>query len=135
MIQRDLFPEGISSSQMMTLTALSNEVDVASPEKYLVACRAHLQKARNAQAQNPVVNVALAEGIVERFEAVVQDWDNIATHPAVWLCAAMKYFVSLDDEEPDLESLVGFEDDCEVLNACLEFAGLETLKINPEEYD
>lgn len=52
-----------------------------------------------------------------------------------WLAGAILYFAQSNDGEPDLTSPIGFEDDTEVLNACLRFAHLEALCLNPEDYD
>jgi hypothetical protein len=45
------------------------------------------------------------------------------------------YFASCDDDEPDLSSPIGFEDDTEILNACLRFASLDDLCLKVEDYD
>jgi hypothetical protein len=45
------------------------------------------------------------------------------------------YYANADDAEADLTSPIGFEDDVEVLNACLRFARLDELCLNPEDYD
>jgi uncharacterized membrane protein YkvA (DUF1232 family) len=52
-----------------------------------------------------------------------------------WLAGAVHYFTSGSDCEPDFTSPIGFEDDVEVLNACLRLAGLSHLSLKPEEYD
>lgn len=40
-----------------------------------------------------------------------------------------------NDDEPDFTSPIGFEDDTEVLNACLRLAQLGALCLHPEDYD
>ena len=40
-----------------------------------------------------------------------------------------------EDDESDHLSPIGFEDDAEVLNACLRFANLPELCLKTEDYD
>jgi hypothetical protein len=43
------------------------------------------------------------------------------------------YFSSANKEEDDHKSPIGFDDDAEVINACLRVAGRNDLCINPED--
>jgi uncharacterized membrane protein YkvA (DUF1232 family) len=52
----------------------------------------------------------------------------------VWLKGAMLYFVEVDDGDHDFDSPIGFNDDVDVLNACLSMAGLDDLYLNPENF-
>lgn len=62
-------------------------------------------------------------------------WSYCSINARAWLSAAMLYFVSANDAEPDFSSPIGFEDDAEVLNACLKLAHLDELLVRPEDYD
>jgi uncharacterized membrane protein YkvA (DUF1232 family) len=46
--------------------------------------------------------------------------DDLTEASRYWLRAAMLYFVYSQDDEPDLSSQIGFEDDCEALSACID---------------
>ena len=59
---------------------------------------------------------------------------QLADASQFWLRAAIYYFAH-DDDEPDFSSPIGFEDDAEVLNACLRLAGRDDLCLKPEDYD
>jgi uncharacterized membrane protein YkvA (DUF1232 family) len=82
-----------------------------------------------------MVNVRLAEAICGVIRTVVADWDSLPTPSHSWLRAAIQYFGNCDDDQPDFTSPIGFEDDTEVLNACLHLAGRDDLCLKPEDYD
>lgn len=82
-----------------------------------------------------MVNVALAEAITAIYANLLSRWPSLSTMATPWLKGAMLYFVETDDDDPDFDSPIGFEDDVEVLNACLRMAGLEELCLNPEDFD
>ena len=69
------------------------------------------------------------------FEEVYLLWNGIPEAYAYWLKGAMLYFSSGNDDEPDFSSPIGFEDDTEVLNACLRYANLSHLCLKVENYD
>ncbi len=62
-------------------------------------------------------------------------WETLAPNMRRWFAGAILHFASSDDDEPDFTSPIGFEDDAEVLNAFLRFAGYDDLCVNPEDYD
>jgi uncharacterized membrane protein YkvA (DUF1232 family) len=82
-----------------------------------------------------MINVRLAEAICHVIRRVVADWDNLPLSSHSWLRAAIYYFAHCSDDQPDFTSPIGFEDDAEVLNACLRLAGREDFCLNPEDYD
>ncbi len=82
-----------------------------------------------------MINLRLATAIVEVIERVVGDWNSLPADARSWLAGAMHYFCKCNDDEPDFSSPIGFEDDTEVLNACLRFAKLNDLCLNVEDYD
>lgn len=82
-----------------------------------------------------MINVRLASAIVSVLELVVSDWDSMQGNARWWMRGAMHYFATSDDDEPDFQSPIGFEDDAEILNACLTFAGRNDLCLNVEDYD
>jgi hypothetical protein len=61
--------------------------------------------------------------------------DSLTPSVRNWLAGAILYFYGCDEDEADFTSPIGFEDDTEILNACLKLAGLEELRLNPEDFD
>jgi uncharacterized membrane protein YkvA (DUF1232 family) len=82
-----------------------------------------------------MINVRLAAAIVSLLEKLVSHWGSLAPNQAFWVKGAMHYFATSNDDEPDFQSPLGFEDDAEILNACLKFIGRNDLRLNAEDYD
>ena len=120
---------------MAALTRLTKGAASLSPVDCLKQAKDHLQRAASLAASKPTVNMALAKAIIEACEQVVADFDSLPPHSKAWLKGAMLYFAQTEDGEHDFDSFLGFDDDCEVLNACLELAGRDDLLLNPEDYD
>lgn len=130
-----LYPEGLDS---YLVDALRNAV--ARSEGWELApllqkVHDHVEKARSLRAQNPMVHVRLAEAIAQVYGVVHDRWEQIPKGAHPWLKGAMFYFTEADDDDPDFSSPIGFEDDVEVLNACLHMAGLEELCLDPMDFD
>ena len=129
--QLDVLTRYADAARNATLTDLLRETDD------------HVADARLAHKDNPLVNVPLAEALAGVIRRLVDDWETGRFEPEAslrydvgyWLRGALRYFSHSDDEEPDLSSPLGFEDDAEVLNACLRLAGLDDWCIHPEDYD
>ena len=100
-----------------------------------IAALDHLAGTVEAHKQNALINVRLAKAICERVEAVAATWEDLNPGARFWLGGAIHYFVMSQDDESDHTSPIGFEDDAEVLNACLRLAELPELCLNIQDYD
>lgn len=130
-----IFPEGLTQKEFDLLNQCVNDSSNQSPSKLFDQTQNHLEKIRNAHSRNAYVNLRLAEAICNTFHTVINEWDHLPQKSYPWLCGMMKYFVLSSDLEDDFNSPIGFDDDVEIMNACLRFAGREDLCINPEDYD
>ena len=135
--QRGLFPtpDGLSREQVWRLADLADAAAGTELSDLIEQVEAHTIDARRAHATNRLVNVCFAEAICNVYRKIVDDWDEISAEGHYWLRGAMRYFVSCDDDEPDFQSAIGFEDDSEVLNACLRMIRRHDLCLNPEDFD
>ena len=131
----DFKTAGLSQSQFDKLSKLAHMASTPDSDQLLIDVRQHFEQTRVAQASNQMVNLRLASAIVDVIERVSGDWDSLSDNCQIWLAAAIQYFSDSNDDEPDFKSPIGFEDDVEVLNACLRFAKLGHLCINVEDYD
>lgn len=95
----------------------------------------HLEAARKAHGADSFVNLGMAEGLWGVLEQVAEKWDCIEASFQYWFRGAFGYFIADDDELNDFESPIGFEDDLEVLNACLRLAGMDDLMLDPKDFD
>lgn len=74
------------------------------------------------------VDLALAKQIAAVLAALLRPVSlNATNHQAVQLAAL--YFTESKDSEPDVDSVLGFEDDAHVLNAVLRYLGRDDLLI------
>lgn len=89
---------------------------------------AHLAKARRLAERAAWVDVGSAEQIAGVLTSLLADWDALAEHHHA-IQRAVEAFVDEDDEEPDFDSPVGFDDDVEVLNRVLAHIGRDDLRI------
>jgi len=133
--QLNLFPSGLTRGQFEQLNGLVQTGADLSITELRSRASDHLARATAAHSTNRLVNLRLAKAIHDAIEAVADQWSVVATSARGWLAGAILYFAGSNDDEPDFDSPIGFEDDAEVLNACLRVAGLEELCIDPEEYD
>lgn len=133
--QLDLYPTGLTRSQFDRLVALADEASGKPLANVLADVRQHAKDAEAAHVRNRLVNVRLASAISNTVDEVAKRWEDLPTVARSWLAAAFLYFADCDDDEPDFTSPIGFEDDAEILNACLRFAKLDELCLNVEDYD
>ncbi|MDZ7697743.1 MAG: DEAD/DEAH box helicase [Deltaproteobacteria bacterium] len=126
-------PEGLSKKQIDSLIEYSKETSQKTLEQIINQADGHLEKIREVCLENTFINVDLAETIYAVFQEIARDWDRIPGFARPWCAGMMRYFATVEDEENDFSSPIGFEDDVEVVNACLRLAGRENLCIVPEE--
>lgn len=117
------------------LTLHTRAAHPLSKDELLVKVQEHLEKIRMVAQSNPIIHLSLVEALAQTYEHLGVIWNKIPSHIYPWLKGAMYYFINPDDEDHDFESPIGFEDDVEVLNACLRLGDLETLCLNPEDFD
>lgn len=130
-----LFFDDLDAQIMSNLVDASRQAEDFEPIELLEKVHSHLELARSKAATHPMIHLRLAEALTQTYSVVVERWAEIPGAAQNWLKGAMLYFVNLNDSDHDFDSPIGFEDDVEVLNACLLFAGLEALCLNPEEFD
>jgi hypothetical protein len=128
-------PDSLSETLLGSLRRLVKAASALSPGDCLRMAESHLAAAVRQYRTQPSVNVRLAQAIYDCCEQLVSSFDTLPDHSKAWIKGAILYFAETSDGEPDFESFLGFEDDCEILNACLRLANRDELIINPEDYD
>lgn len=94
------------------------------------ACSQHANYALEKYKENPLIDFETAEKLATAFKGIEDKWDTLSTDAKDYLKGAMYYFAISEDDEPDFSSFTGFDDDVEVINACLKFAELDHLHID-----
>lgn len=128
-------PAGLSPSELVLLRRFAEEATGRSLAHLEADVQRHWEQASIEHSRNRCVNIQLATAIKETIETVIEQWDDVPSHARSWLAAACVYFANNDDDEPDFTSPIGFEDDAEILNACLRYAGMSQLCLCVEDYD
>ncbi|MDB2686881.1 hypothetical protein N9Y42_06685 [Mariniblastus sp.] len=133
--QRELGPAGLSRKQFSLLTEHADRASSLDEETLLKQVRTHQQDAVRAHERNRLVNLRLATALCESIERAFAEPASLDTGTRYWLKGGALYFADSNDDEPDFTSALGFEDDAELLNACLKHARLPELCITIEDYD
>ena len=131
----ELFPKGLMNHEFEILMKCSKNVDRFSIDEMKEKTDQYFISIEKAYENNSIVNVNLAAAIVSSIHAVCLDWETIPETAKPWCKGMIQYFIETNDDENDLESPIGFDDDADVLNACLKFANRPDLCVDPEEYD
>ncbi|MYL37369.1 hypothetical protein [Halobacillus litoralis] len=90
----------------------------------------HFEKIQEATKQNEFINLHLAEKIREVCLILINEYKKVSHDEQRYINATINYFVDINDEEDDLYSPLGFDDDAEIVNECLELIGKEDLTID-----
>jgi hypothetical protein len=130
-----LYPSGLTPGQICRLEQFATAAEKTSLAALLLAAEQHLRQTEHAYASNRLINVRLAQAMVTVLSGLSNEWSSLTASAQFWLRGSMQYFAKSNDDEPDLQSPIGFEDDVEILNACLRFAGLESMCLTVEDYD
>lgn len=133
--QRELFPAGLTQSQFKCLNRCADESNLLRAEILRQRSEQHLEIAKTAAESNRLINIRLAKAVLDVIRQILDQWETLPGPNRYWLGGAILYFSSGNDDEPDFSSPIGFEDDTEVLNACLKFANLSHLCLKVENYD
>lgn len=133
--QLDLYPMGLTRSQFDRLSAYVERASSTPLSDLRAGVEQHLEQTKLAHERSRLVNLRLATAISVAIGQTCDRWEDLSTNARDWLAGAFLYFAKCNDDEPDFDSPIGFEDDTEVLNACLRFAKLDDLCLNVEDFD
>jgi len=128
-------PTGISRKQFAALVEYASHLETLVAADLLRRVKRHLGAAGVSHSRNRIVNLRLATAIADAAEKLISDWDSIAKEHRNWFGGAILYFADSRDSEHDFSSAIGFEDDAEVLNACLKHAGRGSMCLKIEDFD
>lgn len=130
-----IYPDGLDKLLTQSISIKAQQAEKLEVSALVNQVHSHVALARQVAQQSPMVHIALAEAIEKTYDALSDSWEQLPGYVQPWLKGAMLYFSDPNDEDPDFESPIGFEDDVEILNACLKMAKLDDLCLNPEDYD
>ncbi len=128
-------PEGLSPAEARELDECVARAEHLPLEALLASAREHVAATRMAYAVNPLLDLGLAEALLQSIESLFDHWSAVPPYAQGWCKGMVLYFASCNKDEDDHESPIGFDDDAEVINACLRMAGRDDLCVDPEEYE
>ena len=89
----------------------------------------HLEKVLQETRRNEFINVNLAMKIKDVCLILIDELTKESLEKQNYITATINYFITTSDEEEDLYSPLGFDDDAEIVNECLKLIGREDLLI------
>ena len=89
----------------------------------------HAQKAQQALKTNEFLDVKTAWRIAKVLNQLLTQYDSFPETQQKLIVGAARYFVHEQDLEPDTASILGFDDDVQVVNYVLDCIGQPELKV------
>jgi hypothetical protein len=93
----------------------------------------HLTRVRDCLATNEFLDVRLAERLALTCNQLLECCDRSDAGQVALVVAAVRYFLDPNDAEADCESLLGFDDDAQVVNYVIRRTGLPVELVKTEE--
>ncbi len=90
---------------------------------------AHVQAIKDALSKNEFLDLPLAEAIAHALLVVLPNYGQYSPLQQALIVGAARYFIDDEDVEPDTTSVLGLDDDAEVLNYVLETIGRADLTV------
>ena len=90
----------------------------------------HRTRAQEVAAADPFVDLRRAIQVADACIALLDALPTLSGSDQSWVSAACLYFADTDDEEDDFSSVVGFDDDAEVVNHVAARLGLDHIRID-----
>ena len=112
----------LSPSARSIFVAMCETLPAAEASQQLAEIRAALR-------MNEFLDIALAEQIAEALTDLLAGYGKMPEEHKALVVGAARYFVATQDAEGDLTSVLGCDDDAEVLNHVLTQIGREDLKV------
>jgi hypothetical protein len=99
-------------------------------EHMLAELDAYTVRIDDAARRRPDLDVNRAEGIMRACRTLLdEDWGGLPDDQRRMVQLACDYYIDPDDEDGDLESVFGFDDDAQVLNLVLDALQRSELKV------
>ncbi len=92
----------------------------------------HLDAAESHAANSALVDAPLARRVATGLLTLLDHWTELPEPHQRLLQAACEYFVETTDDDHDFHSVIGFEDDAELLNHVASALGRDDLRVELE---
>lgn len=103
-----------------------------SPEILKQQVKKYLKKIEVETCHNEFINLPLAKKIGETSLSLLDFYEQHNQEEQEFIHSTIQYFLNANDDEEDLYSPIGFDDDAEIMNECLRLLRKEELTIKIE---
>ena len=107
----------------MSANRASSSADFADSSALSQRLREYMVRLESAERDNEFVDLPLARRLHDELVRALEDFDRLGTEQRRVLADAVAYFVRTDDDEHDLRSPIGFDDDAVVVEALSRLRG------------
>lgn len=90
----------------------------------------YIDKLKQKQIEFEFLNIEVAQMLAERSKYLINTYSSLDEYNKKLVVFAIKYFLNSNDEDADLTSITGFDDDVEVMNYVLISIGKPELTID-----
>jgi len=121
---------GIFPKKSLLLVEKLLELPLPSKQKLLSDMKSYNAEIDKVAATKPGLDVNLADCLFRACTTLIEEvWDDATDQQRKLIQIACEYFIIKDEEEGDLNSVFGFDDDACVFNAVTEYLDREDLLI------
>jgi len=128
-------PKGLSYDEKETLRSCVEEAEGFTLFELLIRSEVHVRASHRLAEGSSTSNAPVAEAILNRIKRIICEWEDMPMASRPWLKGMMLYFIHTHDGYGDFHSPVGFDDDVNVLNACLKLIDREDLCLDVEAFE
>jgi len=114
----------------------SRHLDGASAAEFATleaAFDPYLEQVRDCLGENEFLDINLAERLVATCRNLISACNQQDAEQVALVVAGIRYFLDPDDAEADCESVLGFDDDAQVVNWVIQATGLPVEPVALEE--
>lgn len=100
---------------------------VDSPQTLIELLDRYQDRLAQALSSNEFLDLQTAQAIDVCLRDLLERWNQFPSQQQILIGAATRYFVEEEDAESDTRSILGLDDDLEVVNAVLTLINQETI--------
>jgi len=129
-----LFPDRdpvLATRSGLLFLKLCEAVPRAAVPDLLQRVEAHLAEIHAQYRQNEFLDIELADRVAEQVRRLLAAYADYGAEEQRLIIGAARYFAAANDEESDIHSIFGMEDDVRILNYVLAQIGEPEHRIEP----
>ena len=131
--QTTFFPDpgpSLNAATHALFISLCTQHTPAQVDRLRVEVDTHLGHIREVQSRNEFLDVDLAELLARGLNRLLAQYEQYGDDQQRLIVGAARYFVHAEDAENDVHSILGLDDDVQVLNHVLDILGEPQYRID-----